>query len=176
LNRSPLFHCSKLLLPSISRVAPERPKRRASWQTSGFIVQWGALHRILGDISTPRVPILRFSRRETSSHFAAIPVVPTRAPIGFCKRSRRQLHFEHERAAFSGGVLTLESVSRRKPCHYWRNIAITLIGPSTRLPNKSIRALLENYPFLTRRQEVQSLQEFRGAILGGVSNTVSVAG
>jgi hypothetical protein len=74
-------------------------------------VQWGALHRILGDISTPRVPILRFSLRETSSHFAAIAVVPTRVPIGFCKRSRRLLQFEHEGAAFSGGILTLESAS-----------------------------------------------------------------
>jgi hypothetical protein len=74
----------------------------------------GSPARILGDISTPHVRILRFSLRETSSHFAAIVVVPTRVPIGFCKRSRRLLHFEHERAAFSGGVLPLESASRGK--------------------------------------------------------------
>jgi hypothetical protein len=49
----------------------------------------------------------------------AIAVVPTRVPIAFCKRSRRRLHLEHERAVFSGGVLTLESASGRKACHYW---------------------------------------------------------
>ena len=96
------LHGSKLLLPEVRGSLP-RPKRRTSWQTSAFIVQWEALHRILGDISTPRVPIPRFSLRETSSHFAAIAVVPTRVPIGFCKRSRRS---EHE-------------VSRRSPRMGW---------------------------------------------------------
>ena len=108
------LHGSRLLLSNSSRAAPAA-KRRTSWQTSGFIVQWEALHRILGYISTPRVSIPRFSLRETSSHFAAIAVVPTRVPIGFCKRSRQLLHFEHEPSAFSGGVLTLESQRGKDP-------------------------------------------------------------
>jgi hypothetical protein len=78
---------SKLLLPQV-RGSLRQPKRGTSWQTSAFIVQWEALHRILGDISTRRVHIPRFSLREKSSHFAAIALVPTRVPIGFCKRSR----------------------------------------------------------------------------------------
>src|SRR5579864_3191452 len=105
-ERFSFLHGSKLLLPEVRGPLPP-PKRRTSWQTSAFIVQWEARHRMLGDISTPRVPTPRFSLRETSSHFAAIAVVPTRVPIGFCKRSRRLLHLEHERA-FSGGVPTLE--------------------------------------------------------------------
>ena len=64
---------------------------RRAWQTSACIVRWEALHRILGDISTPRVPTPRFSLRETSSHFAAIVLVPTGVPIGCCKRSRQML-------------------------------------------------------------------------------------
>jgi hypothetical protein len=69
--------------------------RGTSWQTSGLIVQWEVLHRLLGHICTPRVTISRFSLRETSSHFATIQVVPTRVPIGFCKRSRQLLEFNH---------------------------------------------------------------------------------
>jgi len=79
------LHGYTLLLPEVRGAFPQ-PKRRASWQTSAFIVQWEALHWILGDISTPRAPIPRFSIRETSSHFAVIAVVPTKVPIGFCKK------------------------------------------------------------------------------------------
>lgn len=81
---SPL-HGSTLLLPEVRGAFPQ-PKRRALWQTSTFIVRWEALHWIPGDISTRRAPTPRFSRRETSSHFAPIAVVPTRVPIGFCKK------------------------------------------------------------------------------------------
>jgi hypothetical protein len=94
---------SKLLAARSSRVAPAAQEENL-WQTSAVIVQWEALQPILGAISTPRVPIPRLSLRDTSSHFAAIAVVPTRVPIGFCKRSRRLLSLEHERSAFSGNL------------------------------------------------------------------------
>ena len=50
-------------------------------------MQSEAPHRILGDTDTRHVPIPRFSKRGTSWHLAPIAVVPTKAPIGLCKRN-----------------------------------------------------------------------------------------
>ena len=61
--------------------------------------------------SGPRAPrfcalVALESATTISSHFAAIAVVPTRVPIGFCKRSRRLLHLEHERSPFPTAFLS----------------------------------------------------------------------
>jgi hypothetical protein len=54
---------------------------------AALLGQSEAWHRILGDISTQPVLQLRFSAKGTCSGFVPIPLVPTKALIGLCKRN-----------------------------------------------------------------------------------------